>query len=78
MSKLPGKTLRVGVTLWYLVGLSKSRNVCLSNVMLSRFGMDRNAKYRALHHMEVAGLITVNRVNGKSLRVTVLEVENKL
>ncbi len=45
-ARLPGKSLHVGIALWFMGGMQKSRVVPLSNIAGLRFGLDRNAKYR--------------------------------
>jgi hypothetical protein len=47
----------------------------LSNVSGHRFGLDRNAKYRALAWLERAGLVTVERKLGRAPVVTILPPE---
>jgi hypothetical protein len=71
-ARLPGKSLHVGVALWYSAELSRSSVVLLSNIHVSRFGLDRNAKYRALQCLEEAGLVQVERKLGRSPQVTIL------
>jgi hypothetical protein len=71
-AKLPARSLHVGLALWYSVGLSGSTSVSLSNILCSRFGLDRNAKYRALRSLECAGLVAVQRKRGRSPLVTIL------
>jgi hypothetical protein len=51
-------------------GLHKSRVIPLSNITSLRFGLDRNAKYRALAWLEEAGLIAVERKLGRAPIVT--------
>jgi hypothetical protein len=46
--------------------------VPLSNTSSIRFGLDRNAKYRALVWLEGAGLIAVERKLGRAPLVTIL------
>ena len=70
-ARLPGRSLHVGLALWYAVGHSRSPSVHLSNTLCLRFGIDRNAKYRALHLLEDAGLIAVKRKRGQSPLVTI-------
>jgi DNA-binding transcriptional ArsR family regulator len=65
-ARLPGKSLHVGIALWFLGGLQKSRVVSLSNIASLRFGLDRNAKYRALAWLEEAGLVSVERKLGRA------------
>jgi len=72
--RLAGKSLHVGVALWFLVGVQKKRCVSLSNKLAGEFGVDRHAKGRALRALERAGLISVRRKQGCSPLVTVLEV----
>ena len=65
-AKLPGKSMHAGVALWYLAGLRGSREVALSNVLARQFGLDRNAKRRALAWLEAAELIQVVRQTGRA------------
>ena len=53
---LPGKTLQVGLALWYLSGLCKSRTVRLGSKQLMAMGVARDAKYEALARLRDAGL----------------------
>jgi hypothetical protein len=74
-ARLPGKSLHAGVALWYAAGLARSPTIALSNVAGNKFGLDRNAKYRALGWLEGAGLIRVERKLGRSPVVTILAPE---
>jgi hypothetical protein len=65
-AKLPGRSLHVGLLLWYEAGVSRSGAVHLSNILCLRFGIDRNAKYRALRSLEGARLVSVQRKLGRS------------
>ena len=71
-ARLPGKSLHTGVAIWYAAGLTRSSSVPLSNIAGHRFGLDRNAKYRALGWLEGAGLIDVQRKLGRAPVVTIL------
>ena len=71
-AKLPGRALHVGLVLWAAAGFSRSPAVHLSNILCLRFGVDRNAKYRALLSLEDAGLAVVKRRRGQSPLVTIL------
>jgi hypothetical protein len=73
-SKLPGKSLQVGITLHYLAGLKKTTTVRLPQTTLNQFGVSRHCKYRALQYLEQAKLITLNRTHGKNPTVTILPV----
>ena len=72
---LPGKSLHAGVALWYAAGLTRSPSVPLSNIAGDKFGLDRNAKYRALAWLEGAGLVRVERKLGRAPIVTILVPE---
>ena len=72
-ARLPGKSLHTGVALWYAIGISQVASIPLSNVYGNRFGVDRNAKYRALRSLEAAGLVAVQRKRGRSPLVTILD-----
>ena len=74
-SRLPGKSLHAGLALWYAAGLTRSASVPLSNISGIRFGLDRNAKYRALLWLEGAGLVRVERKLGRAPVVTILAPE---
>ena len=74
-ARLPGKSLHTGVALWYVAGLTRSPTVPLSNIAGDRFGLDRNAKYRALEWLEGAGLVRVERKLGRAPLVTILALE---
>jgi hypothetical protein len=75
-ARLPGRSLHVGMVLWYAAGLSGSGSVYLSNRLCLRFGLDRNAKYRALRSLGDARLIAVLRKRGRSPQVTILDCCN--
>jgi hypothetical protein len=69
--QLPGKSLHVGIAIWYRAGLMRSGVVPLSNLAGARFGLDRNAKYRALEWLEKANLVVVDRKPGRAPSVTI-------
>lgn len=73
-ARLPGKSLHVGIALWFMGGMQKSRVVPLSNITSLRFGLDRNAKYRGLGWLEGAGLIAVERKLGRAPIITLNDV----
>lgn len=70
---LPGRTLHLAVLLHFLVVRQRTSSVELSNTATIAFGLDRNAKYRALVCLEIAGLVEVKRRPGRSPIVRVLE-----
>ena len=71
-ANLPGKCLAIGLALWRLAGATKSMTIRLSNSEVAALGIDRNAKSRALRHLEQAGLITIERQTDCSPRVKIL------
>lgn len=71
-ARLPGRSLHVGLAIWYAAGLNRSASVPLSNVAGHKFGLDRNSKYRALAWLEGAGLIKVERKLGRAPIVTIV------
>ncbi len=75
-AQLPGKSLHLAVALWALGELQNSHAVALTNITSLRFGLDRNAKYRALVWLEAAGLISVERKAGHAPLVTILEARS--
>jgi hypothetical protein len=72
---LPGRSVHVALALWHEAARSGSRCVALSNTLCLRFHVERNAKYRALRSLELAGLVAVERRRGRSPRVTLLSSE---
>jgi hypothetical protein len=71
-SCLPGKTLQVALTLWYLAGLKKTQSVRLASKQLAGMGVSRDAKYDALDRLASAGLVSVQQQSGKAPMVTLL------
>lgn len=76
-AKLPGKSLHVGVALWFQAGLLRAHIVPLSNRLGREFGLDRNAKYRALSWLETAGLVIVQRKLGRTPMITIQQPESR-
>ena len=75
-ARLPGRSLHVAMVLWHAARHSTSSSVNLSNALCQRFGLDRNAKYRALSLLEGAKLVAVERRRGRSPLVTILDCSN--
>jgi hypothetical protein len=72
-AQLSGKALNLGIALWYLAGLTKSFTVKPTRATLTLFGMSRWSVSRNLRLLESAGLVTVERHNGKAPLVTIVE-----
>ena len=64
--------LLVGLALWHIRGLRKSNTFIVSNLMLRDWGIQADAKSRALRKLQRAGLITVERQGKRSPQVTFL------
>ena len=72
-ARLPGKALIIGLCIWRLAGLKRSRTVVLGNGDLHAFAVDRTAKSRALTALESAGLIDIARRPGGLPIITLLD-----
>jgi hypothetical protein len=64
----------VGLALWYLVGVKKSRAVKPTWDTWQRFGLSPDAGRRGLAALEVAGLVAVDRHPGRCPVVTIQDV----
>ncbi len=73
-SRLPGKSLHVGIVLWYLAGISKSLTVTLTRLKLSQFGLHHETGRRGVRTLEKANLVHVDRDGKKSPRGTLVKV----
>ena len=71
-ARLPGKSVQVGLALWFVAGKASAHRVPLSNIEGDRFGLERSSKYRGLLWLEQAGLIAVERKLGRAPIVTLL------
>jgi len=71
-SRLPGKALQVGITLWHLAGVTKSRTVILTRSRLRQFGLHPETGRRGLRALEKANLVHVERSGRKCPRVTLV------
>jgi hypothetical protein len=64
----------VVVWLLHLAWKAKKLTFPVPNDQLGRHGVDRRTKYRVLAKLERAGLITVDRRDRKTLRVTLVKL----
>jgi hypothetical protein len=70
----PGKALHVALALWFWAGMKRSRQVTLSMSWLrATLGVDRHSGYRGLAALEVIGLVSVVRHQGRKPIVTLLD-----
>jgi hypothetical protein len=73
-AQLPGKSLHVGLAIWFLAGLNKSATVKLSQSVLNQMGVDRHSKARALKQLTNAKLISMQSAPGCAPVITVLAI----
>ncbi|MBC7618275.1 MAG: hypothetical protein H7293_04675 [Candidatus Saccharibacteria bacterium] len=69
---LPGKTLNVGVALWWLHGMAKGKPFKLTQKALQTLNIERDAASAALVRVEQAGLIRVVRQPGQRPTVSMV------
>jgi hypothetical protein len=67
--KLGATALWVGLGLWFLRGLRRSNSFTVSNLTMREWGVEPDAKSRALRALEQAGLIIISRREKRSPRV---------
>jgi hypothetical protein len=73
---LSGKSLHLGVALWFRAGLVSSMTFKLSNGDLAALGVARDAKYEGLERLRRAGLIAVVQRPGCAPTVTIRLLAN--
>ena len=73
-AELPGKTLALGMAIWWLKGMSKTPTFKLTAKALSKFNISRDAASAGLTRLEKSGLISVSRSPGRRSVVGVNEV----
>jgi DNA-binding transcriptional ArsR family regulator len=70
--RLGATPLLVGLALWHLKKLRQSDTFTVSNLMLQEWGVQPDAKSRALRALERAGLISVERRGKRSPHVALV------
>ena len=71
-SRLGVRALLVGLALWHLRKLRKADTFIVSNLMVRDWGVQPDAKSRALRALEKAGLIRIERRGKRSPLVTLV------
>jgi len=61
----------VGLAVWFRSGCERSRTVKIGRTTWSRFHISRFQAHRALHALEAAGLVTVERHRGRNPVITI-------
>ena len=69
---LPGKTLHVGIALWWLHGMAKGKPFKLTQKALLTLNVERDAASAALVRLEQAGLIRIERKPGQRPAVSMV------
>ena len=73
-ARLPGKTLNVGLAIWWLAGMSNTTAFKLTRKALDQLAVSRDAASDALKRLEDNGLILVKRLPGQRSTVEILPV----
>ena len=74
-ARLPGKALAVYLAIVHRRDLTHEPTVTLPSTLLREFGVDRDSKARALRALEDAGLVQVERTDGRAARITLGETD---
>ncbi len=70
---LPGKALAAGLLLWLEAGCARSRTVRFSKARSADLGCHPHTVRRGLRQLEGARLVSVERLAGRSVNVTLLD-----
>jgi DNA-binding MarR family transcriptional regulator len=73
-AKLPGKALNVGIAIWWLAGMSKTKAFKITRRALDQLCVSRDAASDALKRLEEHGLILVKRSPGQRPTVQIVPV----
>jgi hypothetical protein len=65
-ASLPGKSINVALALLWLSGMTQSGGIKMTRKTLERFHISRDAYLDALHRLESAALIEVQRLAGQT------------
>ena len=77
-ARLPGKALALYIAIQHRCDLAGHATVTVPAALLRDFGLDRDAKARALRELEQACLIQVERTAGRAARITLCEPSPRL
>ena len=75
-ANLPGKTLNLGLAIWWLAGMAKTKTFKLTGKALKQMKISSDAASDALKRLEKRGLIRVQRSPGQRPTVEILPVAN--
>ncbi len=71
-AQLRGQALYVGIEIWFQVGLRGQDDVQLNLSRIQQYGISRSAASRGLAALETAGLVCVDRHQGRKSTVRVI------
>ena len=77
-AKLPGKTLNLGLAIWWLAGMAKTKTFKLTGKALAQLGVSRDAASDALKRLEERGLLRVQRSPGQRPTVEIFSVASNV
>ena len=77
-ARLPGKALNLGIAIWWLDGMAKTKTFKLTGKALDQLGVSRDAAADALKRLEGRGLIRVQRAPGQRPTVEILSAACKV
>ena len=72
VNRLPGKAWLMLLLIYHRTAMSSDRWVTLSRNLLEEFGVNREAKRRALRQLEAAGLIRTEQHRGYQTRMRLI------
>ena len=68
-ARMPGQMLAVFLAIHHRTAVTGKSTVTLPKNLLAELGVSRDAKARALHALQKASLITVERVRGRAAQI---------
>ena len=75
--RLPGKAaVLVALAIWFRLGVERSSSAVVSTQWATRMGLSRRNCHRGLRQLEIAGLVSVRRRQGKPPIITVIDVDS--
>jgi len=77
-ANLPGKTLNLGLAIWWLAGMAKPKTFKLTGKALKNLGISKDAASDALKRLEERKLIRVQRLPGQRPTVEILQVASNV
>jgi hypothetical protein len=72
-SGLPGRSLHVGMVVWFKHGLTKKDQFHITRKDREKFNIPPDAFRRGINHLKNSGLIQVERRTGRPTLITILK-----